>query len=145
MKPAPLLALLFAGAATAVFAHTGVQNPAVLARMDAMKSIGDATKTIGMMAKGDVAFEPEAARAAAQTIAVHAGNTPALFEPRETDPKSEAHPAIWENFDDFTSKARDLEVLASNLATGMDTQDDLRAGLGQLGAACKACHAEYRQ
>lgn len=145
MKAKLVLPILLAFPASAALAHGGVQNAAVLARMDAMKAIGDATKTLGEMAKGAVAFDADAARAAAQTIAMHAGDTPALFEAREDDPKSEALPGIWEDFEDFTARANDLERLAGDLATGLDSPEALRAGLGQLGQACKACHTEYRE
>lgn len=136
------LAVALAGAA---LAHTGVQNAAVLARMDAMKGIGEATKVLGQMAKGGVPFDADAARAAAARIAVHAAETPALFEARETDPKSEALPAIWDSFDDFTAKSIALETLAAGLATSIATPQDLTAGMAALGASCKACHSEYRQ
>ena len=36
-------------------------------------------------------------------------------------------------------------VGAGDLATGLDSPEPLRAGLGQLGDACKACHTEYRE
>ena len=141
-----LLTLATAGAATnAALAHGGVQNPAVLARMDAMKAIGDATKVLGEMAKGATAFDAATAQAAAAEIAAHAAETPALFEAPETDAKSEALPGIWDDFADFTAKAKDLEGLAGDLATGLDSPEPLRAGLGQLGDACKACHTEYRE
>lgn len=145
MKTKTILPVLLTLAASAALAHGGVQNPAVLARMEAMTAIGDATKTLGEMAKGATAFDADIARAAARTIATHAAETPALFEAREEDPKSEALPAIWETFEDFTAKSRALETLAGNLASGLDTPDELRQGLGQLGGACKACHSEYRK
>ncbi len=145
MKAKTILPIVLTLAASAALAHGGVQNAAVLARMDAMKAIGDATKVLGEMAKGTTAFDVEAARAAAETIASHAAETPVLFEAREDDPKSEALPGIWENFEDFTAKAADLQALAGDLAMGLDTPDALRAGLGDLGATCKACHTEYRE
>jgi len=140
-----ILPLLLALAASAALAHGGVQNAAVLARMEAMKAIGDATKMLGEMAKGTTAFDADAARAAARTIAAHAAETPALFEARADDPKSEALPDIWENFEDFTARSNTLEKLAGDLASTLETPDELRAGLGQLAGACKACHAAYRE
>lgn len=145
MKAKFILPIVLTVAASAALGHGGVSNPYVLARMDAMKAIGDATKVLGEMAKGATPFDADAARAAAATIATHAAETPSLFEAREDDPMSEAKPGIWENFADFTAKARDLEMLAGDLATGLDSPEALSAGLGQLGATCKACHAEYRE
>ena len=133
--------LFFAGAA---LAHQGVQNPAVMERMHAMKTIGENTKVLGQMAKGVVAFDAARARAAAAEIAVQAGRTPGLFDAPETDPKSEALPAIWENFPDFTTKSEALRA-AAEMARSIETPQDLTAALGAIGATCKACHSEYRE
>lgn len=145
MKAKLILPLLLAVTASSALAHGGVQNPAVLARMEAMKAIGDATKVLGEMAKGARAFDADSARAAAQSIAAHAAETPALFETREDDPFSEALPGIWANFDDFTAKAGNLATLATELGTSLDSPEALRAGLDALGETCKTCHSDYRQ
>ncbi len=139
------LTLVLVLAGSVALAHQGVQNAAVKARMDAMSKIGAGMKILGQMAKGETGFDSAAARAAAGEISVHAARTEALFTPRESDPKSEAKPAIWENFDDFTAKAQTLEVLARGLAGGLHSPADLRAAMPKLGAACKACHSKYRQ
>ena len=131
--------------ASAAFAHEGVKNPAVKARMDSMSAIADNMKTLGTMAKGQIDFDAAIARAAATKIAGHAAETPTLFEPQETDPKSEALPAIWANFDDFSVKARELETIAQNVSVTLSTPDDLKAALGQMGATCKSCHSAYRE
>lgn len=141
----PILAGLFILAGAAAFAHSGVRNQAVLARMEAMKSIGDAMKVLGGMAKGQSAFDAGAAQAAAARIARHAAETPALFDPRETDPKSEAKPEIWADFADFTAKAEALETVAADLSTSIATPDDLVPAVQRLGQACKACHSLYRE
>ncbi|MGV6850215.1 MAG: c-type cytochrome [Marinibacterium sp.] len=145
MKPTLTLTAALLIAATAALAHSGVKNPAVKARMAAMSAIGDATKILGQMAKGQTAFDAATARAAAQTIAEHAATTPDLFEAPETDPKSEALPVIWTKYEDFTAKALELHKVAEGLAETIQTPEDLRAGLGQLGGACKSCHSVYRQ
>lgn len=136
------LSLMTAGVA---FAHGGVQNPAVMARMDAMMSIADNMKTLGEMAKGTSAFDPGVARSAAAAIAESAAATPGLFEENETDPKSEARPEIWLNHADFTAKALELEALATGFANSITERSDLNAALGALGANCQSCHAAYRQ
>jgi cytochrome c556 len=68
----------------------------------------------------------------------------ALFTPRADDPKSDARPAIWDNFDDFTTKARALETLGAGLAGSIRTVDDVRAAMLPLGGACSDCHTLYR-
>lgn len=136
------MALLFAGVA---FAHSGVKNAAVKARMDAMSGIGAEMKVIGQMVKGVTQFDQNAARAAAAAIADHAAQTPALFEAKEDDPKSEAKAEIWANFDDFTQKSLELETIALGLSTSITNAGDLDLATKSLGANCKACHKVYRE
>ena len=132
-------------AATTTLAHQGVQNPAVMARMESMSEIADKMKILGTMAKGSLAFDAQTAREAAADIARHAEQTPALFQANETDPKSEAKSNIWEDFDDFTKKSEELVRVASGYAETVQSADDLRAAVGALGATCQACHATYRE
>ncbi|WP_299410601.1 cytochrome c [uncultured Roseobacter sp.] len=136
------IALLFAGAA---FAHSGVKNAAVKARMDAMSGIGAEMKVIGQMAKGVTQFDQNAARAAAAAIAKHAAQTPALFEAKEDDPKSEAKAEIWANFEDFKQKSLELENTALGLSTSIANKADLAIAMKSLGASCQSCHKSYRE
>lgn len=145
MKNATLLlcaAVLSAGAA---FAHTDVKNAAVKARMHAMMSIGAEMKILGQMAKGATPFDQSAARAAAASIAKYAAQTPALFEAKEDDPKSEAKPEIWTSFDDFVKQSRALETLASELSTSIASKADVATAMKSLGASCQTCHKAYRE
>lgn len=135
------LAALAATLAFGASAHADVENPAVKARMAAMKTIGGSMKTLGGMAKGAVAFDAAKAQAAVDAIAEQAELIPALFEANETDPKSEAAPAIWTNYDDFLKKTDMLKTAAS---VTLASQADLGPAMGGLGGSCKACHTDYR-
>lgn len=137
-----VLSTALAGAA---WAHSGVKNPAVMARMNAMSGVQEGMKVLGDMAKQTRAFDAEAAQQAAVKIAGHAEETPALFEAQEDDPKSEARPAIWENFADFTAKSDAMRDTARAVSANMTSLDDVRAGLKQLGETCTACHKLYRE
>lgn len=129
--------------ATAALAHQGVKNEAVMARMMLMEKIGKATKTLGEMAKGETEFNSETANAAARRIAEHAVDIGPLFEARESDPKSEALPAIWENYNDFTAKADELARVATEI--DVESRADLRNAMKELGGTCRSCHADYRE
>lgn len=133
-----------AALASVALGHGGVTNPAVMARMEVMSTIGKNMKIIGQMAKGETAFDAETARTAAGTIADAASQTPGLFEAHETDPKSEALPVIWEDFEDFSAKATALETAARNAAASIETAKDLRPAMGGMGGTCKSCHSKYR-
>ncbi|MEO0945064.1 MAG: cytochrome c [Pseudomonadota bacterium] len=131
-------------AAGVSLAHTGVTNPAVLARMDSMVKLGDGMKVLVGMAKGEMVFNAAAARAAAAQVARHAAETPALFEAKEDDPRSEAREIIWTDFADFTVKSDELVVLAEGFAKSIQSEEDVRAAATSIGLACLACHQVYR-
>jgi cytochrome c556 len=129
--------------AAAVDAHTGVSDPQVKARMETMSQISDAMKVIGTMAKGAAEFDADAAEAALERVASLATQIPEDFEPKATDPVSEARPEIWEEWDSFTAQAEDLAETADALS--ITARDDLRPAIAELGGACRACHEDYRE
>lgn len=125
-------------------AHDDVKNPVVLERMKTMEAIGAGMKTLVGMAKGEIAFDAAKADAAVAAIAEHGAMAPAKFEANETDPATEALPAIWENWDDFVKKNEDMVMAAKSVGAIAD-QGALGAALGQIGGTCKACHRDYRK
>ena len=144
MKRKSIALSLLLATATAALAHQGVQNPAVKARMDGMSAIAENMKTLGQMSKGVTDFDAVLARSTVAAIAEHAAATPGLFEANETDPKSEARPEIWSNFEDFTAKATELESIAIGFSTSINEPADLNAAMRDFGANCKSCHSVYR-
>lgn len=139
------IALTLIAFGTAALAHGGVKNKDVMARMVVMSSISDQMKLIGAMAKGETDFDPAVAQSALIEIAAQSAQIPSMFETRADDPKSEALPAIWEQFETFTARARDAEATAERLAGRVMAEADLGPALGELGATCKACHSLYRK
>ncbi len=129
-------------ASTAAVAHSDATNPAVIARMDAMKAIGGAMKTLSTMAKGEMEFDATAGNGALETMAMKAAEIPALFEAQESDPESEASDAIWTNWDDFVAKAGALEAGAKSVT--ITSADDIGAAMGAVGGSCKSCHTAYK-
>ncbi len=127
---------------TSAHAHNGVKDPEVMARMMAMEKIGAAFKTLVSMAKQEVPLHQAKARMARDTIVTQSGKINALFENPATDPKTEALPAIWDNWADFSAKSDDL----TKAAKALDFKDRaaLASTLGGVGLACKACHKDYR-
>ena len=137
----PVLTLSL-GTATALLAHQGVQNAGVMARMDGMLSAQKATKVLIDMAAGDRAFDTAAAGAAKATILKDLEAVPALFAEPHHDPKTEALPVIWTQFDDFLS--RNTAALSAMEKLDTATRAGLQATLPQAGAACLNCHQTYR-
>ncbi len=105
-------------------------------RRAAMKMVGAASKAIRN--GQDVA-------ANAQKIAEIATQVPALFELNEITGDSEALPAIWENWDDFQSKAAGLEQAALAVADAAANGGDMEAAGKALGGSCGACHKSYKK
>jgi len=73
-----------------------------------MGEIGRNTKILGSMAKGETAFDGDAARSGADLIASNAARISELFQDPPTDQKSETLPVIWQSYSDFTIKAKAL-------------------------------------
>ncbi|WP_323784311.1 cytochrome c [Thalassovita sp.] len=142
MKRATLSLTITLALAGAALAHGGVSDPVVKARMALMTEIKDATAVIGGMAKGKLEFNPDQAAAAKAVLNKSAVQITDAFETPATDPKSEALPVIWENWDDFSTKANALAQAASGIDTG--TLEGVQAGLQALGASCGGCHKLYR-
>lgn len=60
--------------------------------------------------------------------------------------KSGALDKIWDNKDDFNSKANDLVVASKNLQKVVANKEtgEYRKAIGKVGATCKACHDDYK-
>ena len=141
MKNLSIITVAIALSGATIHAHS-VENPAVQKRMDVMKEIKGAMGVLGGMAKGAIAFDAAAAGAAQNTLIEQSGMVAATFEANETDPKSEALPTIWENWDTFVDMADDLTFAAEGLDAS--SLDGVRGGLGNIGASCGACHKKFR-
>ncbi len=138
-QSAAVVFVLIAGAA---FAAEGVQDPQVKARQALMGVVAANTKVLGDMATGKTPFDAAAAEAAKVALAAAAAEAPAKFEPQATDPKSEAKPEIWTNWDDFVAKSEALLVGAE--ALDPSSLETVQAGMGAIGGSCRACHSAYR-
>lgn len=141
--PRTSLALVLAlTAATAALAHSGVEDPLVLERMELMKTIKDDTAVLGGMVKGDVAFDAARAAEIRDKLSAHAEAIPAHFETKAMDPKSEAVPVIWEQWVDFEAESEIMRSAAADLDTS--SLDGLRVSFGPLAKSCRSCHESYR-
>lgn len=136
------LALIMAMTASVAVAHSGVQNAAVKARMDMMGDIKEATGVLGGMAKGSLPFDAVQADTARSVLEDHAAKIPGMFEDKADDPKSEALPTIWTDWEGFVADAEQMEAAARTMDTS--SLDSVRAGLGAIGKSCSACHKAYR-
>ncbi len=111
------VALIVIGAASAgaVFAHGGATG-IVKHRMELMKGIGEAMKTLSAVFKGEVEYDSDAVREAARTIRSRAGeHITKLFPEGSLDKPTEALPMVWEDWATFERYANDLETYSTVL------------------------------
>ena len=140
-----LLILTFITISSVALAHSGVKDKNVKERMMVMKEMANTTKIIGQMLKGKKAFDANEAKLALERLSSLSLKTPKVFTINASDPKSEAKPAIWDEFDEFTRLSKDLAETSILLAGSIDSIDDLRPALRGVSSGCKACHSRYRE
>ena len=98
-----------------VLAHGGATG-IVKERMDLMKGIGDAMKTLTAMFKGEVEYDAGVVREAARTIQSRAGeHITKLFPEGSLDKPTEALPTVWEDWATFERHANDLQTYSTVL------------------------------
>lgn len=121
MKKTTILATLLAtSTALAAFAHGGATG-IVKERMDAMADMGKAVKAVTPMMRGDVAYDAEVMRQAAETFSRHAGDLMTKLFPEGTGGMpSEAKDTVWSNWDEFSALAERLGIAAEGLAAAAD-------------------------
>jgi cytochrome c556 len=140
-------ALAICLAAGAAFAQAEPDD-AVKYRQTIFETLGANLTAVVMNLKGEVAF-PDAVAVHARTVADAAPlMLPAMEQNTagEGSAETEALDKIWDNWDDFTSKAEDMEAAAlrlAELAQGDDMQA-IGAQVQEVGGTCKSCHDEYR-
>lgn len=153
-------AMVFLAAGPVVYAHstaTGI----VKERMEAMKVIGKATKSIAAMMQGKQDYDGPTVAAAAEAIEIHAGETLLRkFPEGSLDAPSEALPVIWDDWSAFKTRLEELRreaglltVVAGNGPAGFgeaepyveDPTQPAGPVATRLLKTCKACHDKFRQ
>lgn len=134
---ATLLALAIPAAAIAA-------DP-VETRMQLMKQVGGAMKTLGGMAKGAAPFDAAAAAGAFQSMNDAADAFGAHFPEGSLTEKSEASPKVWSDAAGF--EAAVAKFIADTEAAVAAAPADKAAFMpvfGQVASNCKGCHQGYR-
>ncbi len=145
MKSFKLIILVSLTISSVAFAHSGVKDKNVKERMMVMKEMAGNTKIIGQMLKGKTSFDANQVKLALERLSALSLETPKVFTINATDPKSEAMPNIWDEFDEFTKLSKDLAETSIVLANSVATIEDLRPALKKVSSGCKACHSRYRE
>lgn len=117
-------------------------------RQAVFKLLGFHMAPISGMARG-AEFDAELAERNALRIAALAPMIPEVFgvyDTREFDVETEALPVIWDNTDDFSQKAEELQDAATAFAAVASSGDrnTTIAAIRAFGSTCGNCHREYR-
>ena len=106
---------------------------------------------LGAMAKGDVEYNAEAAKAAAHNLKVLSTLNGMAMWPKGSDnvalgDKTNALPALWENFPKVMESVNALSAANETLveAAGKDLAS-LQGAMGAVGKACGSCHSQFRK
>lgn len=139
-----LAAAVLAGAvaATSVLA----QSDPIATRMGLMKGNNDNARNVLQMIRGQQPFDAAKVDAAFAQWAETAQKLPAQFPPdSKTGQKTRAAPAIWDNKQDFDTKAAAFgKAVAENRAKARQSLDALKIAFTPVNDACDNCHKNYR-
>lgn len=147
-----LLSSLLSITAIAADAPTPEQKAATdIANRQAVFKLLSFSNILGPMAQGRTPYNADAAKAAAERIAMLGGMIPELFAADTTGPvsanvKTRAADTIWANKADFDMLAADLVTGANAALQILNTQGEagLRDAVAQIGPKCGACHDRFR-
>jgi len=145
---ATALAACAAIMATSSFAAGPSGADAVKARIDHMKALGGAAKTLGDQLRSG---SPDAAAVRAETAKIAAASqTMPTWFPRGSGPeagvKTRALPVIWTDATGFAAAQKAFAAQAAKIDAAAASGDMAAVGpaMRDLGGACKACHDKYR-
>tara|TARA_R110000787_G_scaffold257257_1_gene362470 strand:+ start:1618 stop:2094 length:477 start_codon:yes stop_codon:yes gene_type:complete len=122
-------------------------DKAVAARKALMQMVSYNAGLLGAVAKGEADFDAAMVNSAATNLnALAKFDTVSLWlEGTEQGAVegSRAKPEIWNDTAGFADKFAALEKASADLIGAADL-DAVKAGMGAVGGACKACHETYR-
>ncbi|MCW8907397.1 MAG: cytochrome c [Sedimenticola sp.] len=138
--------LLLLLCSTLIMAHSGASG-VVKQRMELMKSVGKEMKTIAAMVKGEQPLDAAKVREGAALIASRSGEVEALFPRDSLMQPTEALPAIWDRWPEFSELTQRLQQEAEQLGRKAEEGDrrELLRQFAALGKVCSGCHTDFRK
>lgn len=137
-----------AGIAVAAIAltTTAVFADAYSDRSKAMKEIGGAMRTMGMMMADPSSFDGETVKEKATVIKVNFEKSKDLFPEGDIPQGSRAKENIWTENAEFMKIFDDGIAAAEAVANagGDQDQEAFAKAFGDLGQTCKGCHTKFR-
>jgi len=145
MKKLIPISILTAAIVSAALAHEGHEHATgvVRERMELMTDMGKRLLAISKRLRANK--DLESVMNDARAIHELASKVTALFPPGSTQSPTAAKLAVWQEWEDFTAKVKNLEKESEKLMnTSTKDGDAFRAQFRAVGFACDACHEKYR-
>lgn len=115
-------------------------------RQKILKGMGDATKPVVPILKGEAPFDLAPVQTALDTYIDGVKKLPGLFpDDSKTGHKTEALPRIWDEKVKFNALYEKLGKDAETARAGITDEASLKALFPKVLGDCKACHDDYRQ
>ena len=139
------ISIVAAAIVSAALAHEGHEHATgvVRERMELMTDMGKRSLTISKRLRANKDFDrigPDA-----RAIEQLAGRITSQFPPGSTQSPTAAKPVVWQQWDDFTEKAKKLQAEAEKLSKiNLSDASALRSQFRVVGYACDSCHETYR-
>lgn len=131
-----------------LFPEPGIAQDVIAKRQDLMESADEANKVIRAAVKQ---MDYATLEAKAKEIADSMATVPELFPKGSITEKSEAHPDIWNRWDEFRDHARKTRDAAEGLRKAAAARDDaqisaqVKAIGGMRSGACGGCHLSFNK
>lgn len=130
-------------------AHKGAMG-VVKERMDAMVQMGDSNKILTAMVRRKTEFNSDIFLQELNKIAQADGKQLInLFPDSSLMSPTEARETIWQNWQEFTQLANDLENSVDALTTHIENDNALTANVIKeykaMATTCKQCHKKFRE
>lgn len=140
-------ALLGSAIALPAAAQFAKPEDAIKYRKAAMTLMNTHVGRVFAMANGRVPFDAKAAADNAEVLAYVSKLPFAGFVDGTDKGETKAEPKIWAEKDKFTAAATTMQEAAAKLNTAAKggNLDAIKAAVGEVGKACKACHDSYRK
>ncbi|MGQ7843260.1 c-type cytochrome [Granulosicoccus sp. 3-233] len=141
---------LSATIAGVAYSHQGATG-VVKQRMDAMGEMGDHSSAVADMFKGKAAYDSQVIASAAKVFVQHGKTMTSLFPDTDmsrTGSQTEALPAIWTRWSDFSDLADEFVTRSEELAVLATTTNDkrvLKRNFFKTTKSCSACHKQFRE
>ena len=135
-----VVGLVLASAAVA----PAIAADAIEARQTILKAIGDATRPVAAMLKGETPFEMMRVKAALLAQAQGADALAVLYPDNSRTGKTEASPRIWAEKERFLALYAKLAADARAAEAAIVDEASFKAIFPKQLATCKACHDDYR-